>query len=127
MTRIALAGLIGLLMIGCAGPRSPGKISHVVFVELKSPTDAGELLEASRVLAEIDGVVSFSAGPHIDTGRDSVLHDYDIGMVIGFDSERDYAAYVADPIHTGFVREWKPRLKALRVYDIHDGPVSLVR
>ena len=124
MLRVLLSVLCGVMILGCAGPRSPGKIAHVVFVELEDPGDAPALLEESLVLADIGGVVSFSAGPHIDTGRGTVLSDYDIGLVIGFDSEEDYASYVTDPIHTAFVNTWKPRLKALRVYDIHDGPIT---
>lgn len=113
---LALAGPLA----GCSTRRTP-LISHVVFVSLNDPARAGALLDdADRSLATIPGVVSYAAGPHIDTGRATVLRDYDIGMVIGFDSPDDYAAYVASPAHTGFVGRWMPEVESLRVYDIHD-------
>jgi len=107
---------------GCAAtPRSVAQISHVVFVELDDPSRGQAMLgDADRMLAGIPGVVSYSAGPHIDTGRASVKSDYDVGMVIGFDSPDDYAAYVVHPDHVAFVAKWKPEIQALRVYDIHD-------
>lgn len=107
--------------VSTGSPRPVAAISHVVFVSLADPARADALLsDADASLACIPGVAAYAAGPHIDTGRSTVLHDYDIGMVIGFDSEADYAAYVTHPDHVAFVARWKPALTALRVYDIHD-------
>lgn len=114
--------LLSLLLTGCAhhAPR-PALISHVVFIEVHDKADIPELLaDSDAALASIPGVVSYAAGEHIDTGRPTVLHDYDLGLYIGFDSEEDYAVYVSHPAHVEFVARWRPRLKALRVYDIHD-------
>lgn len=114
-----MIGLAGCMPI--AGPRSVAVISHVVFVELGDPSHAPLVIaDADAMLRGIPGVVSYSAGPHIDVGRPSVLDDYDVGLVIGFDSVDDYAVYVDHPDHVAFVDKWKPSISALRVYDIHD-------
>lgn len=120
--RSLLLLLLTLILTGCAqhAPR-PALISHVVFIEVHDKADIPMLLaESDAALASIPGVVSYAAGEHLETGRPTVLHDYDLGLYIGFDSESAYAEYVSHPAHVGFVERWKPRLKALRVYDIHD-------
>lgn len=96
-------------------------ISHVVLVQLEDPSLAGEVIaDARRRLGAIPGVVSFSVGGHIDTGRATVMSDYDVGMIIGFDTEAAYAGYVTHPDHVAFVEAWKPGITGLRIWDIHD-------
>ena len=119
--------LFGMTMSlgGCATaperPSRPALIGHVVFVDLLDRGDYEEILEDSdEMLSTISGVVSYAAGAHIDTGRSTVLADYDLGLYIGFDSEDAYAEYVNHDQHIDFVSKWKPRLTGLRVYDIHD-------
>ena len=110
------------LLTGCtSGAPRPAVISHVVFVELRDRADIPELIaDCDATLAHIPGVVRYAAGPPIDTGRDTVLEDYHVGLYIGFDSEEAYAGYVTHPDHTDFVARWQPRLTALRVYDFQD-------
>jgi len=118
---MSFALLIGHLT-GCASTATrPALISHVVFVDLQDPGDIPELIaDSDATLAHIPGVVSYAAGPPIDTGRDTVLDDYHVGLYIGFDSEAAYTGYVTHPDHVGFVARWRPRLTALRVYDFQD-------
>ena len=104
-----------------ATARPVASISHVVFVSLADPWESKSLVaDAWRSLSTIPGVASFSAGPHQQTGRDTVLKDYDIGMVIGFETTKHLAPYVDHPSHVSFVERWKPRITAMRVYDIKD-------
>lgn len=100
--------------------RAPGRINHVVFFDLKDPADADALIAESLKLGAIPGVTSCYAGRHIDTGRDTVRQDYDVGFFVAFDSEEAYASYVAHPDHVALVERWRPRLTALRVYDVLD-------
>lgn len=126
MMRLAAACSLSVLFLlsACStgpSPRPVAAISHVVFVNLADPADAAELLDDARVmLATIPTVTAYSAGPHIDTGRATVLSDYDIGMILGFDDVEGLNAYVVHPDHVAFVDKWRPRLTGLRVYDIHD-------
>jgi len=113
------------LVSGCANHRAAAPrtalIGHVVFVELNDSSEYDELLaDSDSMLATIESVRTYSAGKHIDTGRSSVLNDYDLAIYLGFESVDDLAAYVADEQHVAFVNLWKPKLKALRVYGIHD-------
>ena len=121
---IVTAAALTTPLWGCAGtprPRPVAVISHVVFVDLADPADVpAALADSDAMLASIPSVASYSAGVHLDTGRDSVLADYDVGIVLGFDSVEDLAAYVAHPDHVAFVERWMPRITGLRVYDIHD-------
>ncbi len=76
--------------------------------------------DCDRLLRPIQSVRSFAAGPHIETGRESVLSDYDVGLVIGFDTVDGYAEYVEHPLHVELVETWRSRIAAIRVYDIYD-------
>lgn len=126
MNRTALhtAGLVlaASWLAACSStPRTQAvaAISHVVFVDLADPADADALLaDARAMLAPIPSVTAYSAGKHLDTGRPTVLGDYDIGMILGFDDAAGLNAYVVHPDHVAFVERWRPRLTGLRVYDI---------
>lgn len=118
----AAAVLFAMIQIGCSsGAPRPAIISHVVFVVLQDPADYDELIaDSDATLAHIPGVASYAAGPPLDTGREEVTADYDLGIYIGFDSEEAYSGYVTHPNHTALVARWQPRLTALRIYDFHD-------
>lgn len=119
---LATIAVTTTLLGGCAtapSPRPVAAISHVVFVDLANPADADALLaDARAVLAAIPSVTAYSAGKHLDTGRSTVLGDYDVGMILGFDDTAGLNAYVIHPDHIAFVERWRPRLTGLRVYDI---------
>ena len=121
---VVLAGLWAVALAGCTGTAAPapapGRINHIVFFTLEDGADRNELILDSLELGRIPGVVSCYAGSHIDTGRDTVLADYDVGFFVAFDSEADYAAYVRHPDHEALVAKWRPRLEELRVYDVLD-------
>jgi len=114
-----------VLLTGCAGSPQradrPALISHIVLVDLKDPADFAELLrDSDAMLGTIPSVSSYAAGAHLETGRDSVLHDYDLAIYLGFGSEADLAAYVEHEQHIAVVTKWKDRMESLRVYDMLD-------
>ena len=120
---IFLAVSLGLSS-GCATTcvsERPARISHIVFIKLKNPADAPALIaDSDAKLSTIPGVTAYACGQHLDMGRPTVLHDYDVGMYIGFDSNADYAAYVDHPDHKSLVADWKPKSEWLHVYDVVD-------
>lgn len=126
MRRAGIAAASAAMLAGCAGgepptAKRPGLINHVVFVKLVDPSDAEELIaDSDRMLGTITSVKSYYCGRHIDTGRSTVIADYDVGAFMAFESEAGYASYVSNPAHVAFVEKWRPRLEWLRVYDIHD-------
>ncbi len=123
---LALALLApSLASTGCAStnraPERPARIGHIVFLKLVKPADTPALIaDCDADLARIPGVIAYSSGRHIDTGRPTVIADYDVGLYIGFQSEQDYEHYVTDPLHTNLVERWRPRLQWIRVYDVLD-------
>lgn len=99
----------------------PARISHIVLVKLKNPADAPALIaDSDAKLARIPGVTAYACGRHLDMGRPTVIHDYDVGLYVGFDSTEDYAVYVDHPDHKALVAEWKPKSEWLHVYDVLD-------
>jgi len=106
-----------LFLVGCA--TTPPTINHVVFVELNDPSQVDLLIaDSDERLASIPVVKEYFCGTHVPSGRDTVKTDYDVGIYLAFDSLEDYETYVNHPNHVGFVTDWKPKLKSLRVYDI---------
>lgn len=120
-----LALLAFLPLAGCTptqhrAPRT-ALIGHIVFVELHDPADYEAILaDSDAMLATIPSVKTYAAGQHIDTGRDTIINDYDLAIYLGFESTQGLAGYVDHEQHIAYVQKWKPKLKALRVYDMHD-------
>lgn len=104
---------------------APALVGHIVFIQLKNPSDYHDLLhDADWMLGTIPTVATYAAGKHLDTGRPTVTAGYDLAIYLGFNSEQDLRAYVASEQHIGFVEKWKPRLKSLKVYDMIDWPTT---
>ena len=98
----AIAALAALS--GCEStPRPadrPALITHIVLVDLKNASERADMLaDADEKLATIPGVVSYAAGSHFDTGRATVLDDYDAAIVLGFDDRDALERYVDHPDH----------------------------
>lgn len=114
---IALSG-------GCAAPKAP-PITHVVLISLADPTQSDELIAECRAdLAKIPSITLFGCGRAVDTDRANVDGNYDVGLVIGFDSEEGYRRYVEDPVHVRLVEKWKPRWTRARIFDVGNGAVN---
>ncbi len=108
-------------LVGCSSNPAGPSISHVVLISLQDQSEAEALLaDCDRLLVPIPSVTTYAAGDHIDTGRGTVQSDYDVGLVIGFDSPEGYATYVDHPRHVELVETWGPKFSSIRVYDIHD-------
>ena len=108
---------------GCQGWTSnrPAAINHVVFFTLNDSSRAAELIaDCDRRIAGIPGVESYFCGRHVDTGRESVDSNYDVGFYVGFDSFEDYARYVEHPEHKALVEDWQPHLREMLVRDVYD-------
>ncbi len=102
-------------------PPRPAVVNHVVFFKLKDQADAARLIDdCDRRLARIPGITSYFCGRHVDTGRPTVETDYDVAFYVGFDTLKDYTAYVDHPLHVAVVAEWRSRFEWIKVYDVHD-------
>lgn len=128
---LALVTSLGALGAGCSTPdqrtggNSPARISHIVLAKLNDPGDARALLsEGRQKLATIPGVRSYAQGRPLDAGRPNIDGDYDVAVIMGFDSAEDYRRYVEHPRHQEFVNSWRPRLKWMRIHDVETGPAA---
>jgi hypothetical protein len=93
----------------------------VVLISLYDPADIDAAIAAfDAALPSIPGVMSYSCGPRVETGRPMVIADYDVGVYIGFESLHAYDVYTDHPNHTGLVERWMPRIKSLRIIDVSD-------
>ena len=98
-----------------------GQVEHVVMVWLKHPGNAQErakLIEASRQLREIPGVISVSGGTPIPSKRPIVDASFDVGLVIRFENAAAMNAYLTHPIHVKLTNEvLKPASRKVVVHD----------
>jgi len=110
-----------LALAGCASPRgaSAQRVEHVVLVKLREPGAAPELVAAcQRELAGLASVSRCRVGRPLDIGRPEVAADWDVGLVIEFDSVADYQRYLADERHAALVTAWKPRWERITIQDV---------
>lgn len=134
-----LGGVLGwIALTGCsatsstqnasaaAGPISPpGHISHVVLFTLVEGTDEGAFIDDCRdLLGPIPGVTTLSCGRHLDTGREDVQGDYDVGVSVGLASAAAYRDYLTHPKHLELLDRWGPTIDSYRIYDIQDTPAE---
>ncbi len=132
MSRSLTLLLTALVVGACASspteeaeaPR-PAPLIHLVYFALpddgaKSEAVAELLADCDRLLAPIPAVLSYAAGRPLDTGRASVDDDYDLLLMVRFEDEAGYRAYLGHPDHLTLVDTWKPRLASLRIHDALD-------
>jgi Stress responsive A/B Barrel Domain len=92
-----------------------------VFITLHDQSDLERIQRsADQELSTIPTVVSYASGVHLDTGRATVLGDYDLAIYLGFESIEDLGDYVDHVQHIAFVTKWKAHFESLRVYDMID-------
>jgi len=95
-------------------------LAHVVFFSLREPTAAAALeLVAScrRHLAGHPGEVSFFAGTRADYDRQVNDRDFDVALVIVFESRAAHDAYQTADRHREFIAENAPSWARVRVFD----------
>lgn len=96
-------------------------IKHVVFCWLAQPTaeNRTRVINTSRELASIPGVVDLVAGTALPGTRDIVDDSFDVGVVMTFGSKQDMENYLTSDAHMTRVREvLAPLCGKILVYDI---------
>ncbi len=130
MTRIramAFAWLVAATLLGggCVNlPRQHperANLWHVVIVRLNQPGDEQarhKLIEATKGLRRIPGVQVAYVGHSLPGDRPQIDSTFDVGIVMGFATKEDLAAYLNNPIHQRAVRDvLKPLAKDYSIYD----------
>lgn len=106
------------LLAACAPHRPPSGLQHLVLVDLANPADVAAMrAESDRRLAGLPGVRRYVSGTPVDTGRPEVTADYDLAILVEFDSVDDYRAWLASSEHRELVRTWKPRWSRSTIVD----------
>lgn len=96
----------------------PGRLQHVVLVELTDKADLAAMkADSDAMLPRIPTVRGYACGTPVDIGRATVAKDYDLGIVVQFDTTADYEAYLAHPIHQELVGKWRPRWRRSYIVD----------
>lgn len=126
MTRYVIALAMIFLMVPMAQAHKVEKpgVVHVVVGWLKEPgnTEHRErLIEVTRQLKEIPGVLDLKVGRVIPSDRPVVDSSYDIAIYLRFASVEDLQAYLVHPTHQRALKEsYGPLMDRYRVYDFTD-------
>ena len=98
-----------------------GMVTHVVLIWLKTPGDPDArklLIDSSKALKAIPGVVEVHAGPMLPSTRPVVDSSYDVGLVFTFTDVQAMQEYLANPMHVKLLNEVvKPNADHYKVFD----------
>jgi hypothetical protein len=101
--------------------QTPSGLAHLVFFTLKdqSPASREALVAAChKYLTDHPGVVHFSAGARGEAyARPVNDQEFDVALVVVFDSEAAHDQYQTAPRHKQFIAEQSPNWAKVRVFD----------
>jgi hypothetical protein len=96
-------------------------LAHNVFFSLhdRSQASVAKMLAACRnYLTGHAGTQFFACGtPNQELNRPVIDRDFDIALLIVFDSKQSHDAYQEAPAHEQFIRENKASWRLVRVFD----------
>lgn len=99
-------------------------VVHVVLVWLKEAGNADHrqrIIDATRALADIPGVIRLHVGESVPSDREIVDDSFDVGLYFTFASVDDMRAYLVDPRHQAAVRDiFGPLSERYIAYDFED-------
>jgi len=121
---IMIIHLAMICLIGCASApklEKPGPVQHVVVCWLK---DAGNIeareyiIQASRTLEQIPGVIEVSVGGVLPSQRVIVDSSFDVALVVTLTDIDMLTTYITNPTHQKMLNEVvKPLAEKVLVYD----------
>ena len=95
-------------------------ITHVVVFWTDKPygENREKLLEGTRMLGKIPGVLEYRCGKAVASPRAVVDDSFAVAISMTFATQADADIYQAHPIHLEFIEKYvKPLAKRLVVYD----------
>ena len=120
MPRISVRATAALIMVflpACQAAQKP-RLQHVVLVDVADDAEIPAMrADSDRLLPTIPQVKGYVCGAPVDIGRTNVARDYDLGIIVEFDSVDDYKAYLEHPVHQQLVQVWRPRWKRAYIVD----------
>lgn len=114
---IAVVAIVAAALPAChSAPKS--RLQHVVLVDVADDAEIPAMrADSDRLLPTIPQVKGYVCGAPVDIGRANVARDYDLGIIVEFDSVDDYKAYLAHPVHQELVQVWRPKWKRAYIVD----------
>lgn len=95
-----------------------GRITHIVFFNLKADADENSFISEIKKLNEINEVKDLEVGPYKDLGDSRAMNEFDVVMEMSFKDEAAYRNYQAHPIHKNLKNFAKGSLESAPVtYD----------
>jgi len=95
-------------------------ITHVVifWTDKNDPAARARLLEGTRLLADIPGVLEYRQGPPVPSPRGVVDDSFTAAISMTFATPGDADSYQTHPLHQKFVQEYvKPLVRRFTVFD----------
>ena len=116
-----IAVLLMLSFIAIPVVAQEQRISHVVFCWLKEPGNPEhrqQVIEQSKRLTEIPGVLEIRAGEMVPSKRKIVDSTFDVAIYMTFANQQAMDSYIVHPFHKEIVKEkLKPLVSKILVYD----------
>lgn len=97
-----------------------GNIEHVVLCWLENPTEdnRNKVIETTRELAAIPGVIDLRVGPALPSNRDIVDDSFDVGISMSFRNRDDMEKYIDHEEHVRRLKDvFLPLCGEIRVHD----------
>lgn len=116
---LTLSMVLGLPGISAASVTNDN-IEHVVLCWLEEPNkgNRNKVIETSRELAAIPGVMDLRVGPALPSEREVVDDSFDVGISMSFRNHEDMENYRNHEEHVRRLKEvLLPLCKNIRVYD----------
>ncbi|MGB5540516.1 MAG: Dabb family protein [Gammaproteobacteria bacterium] len=118
-----LARLCALWLTCVSVPlQADGGIEHIVILWLNEPGNAQHrtrIIEESKVLAGIPGVLALQSGHVVTSERAIVDSSFDVGLILSLEDQAALDSYLVHPLHIRLVNETlKPLVRRIQVYDL---------
>ena len=125
MTKVLFAAFLSSALGGAwalVTEKAPeAMIVHNVFFSLadNTPTGKENFVEAcKKFLSKHEGLVFFAAGPRGEQfSREVNDQEFDVAITLVFKNKAAHDKYQDSEPHQQFIKEWKPSMKKVRVFD----------
>ncbi|HEB78588.1 MAG TPA: Dabb family protein [Methylothermaceae bacterium] len=94
----------------------PGRVKHVVLIQLKNPEDLGRFMGLSKRLVKLPGVVRYSIGPTVPK-EDERKEGFDVGVVVTLENRQALYDYLRHPRHQEIIEAMRPLVARIEVFD----------
>lgn len=128
MKKFAALLTLLLLFTGCSQIPSTratdGRVNHTILIWLKdagNPEQRRQIIEATRTLQQIPGVIAVRAGSVMPSDRNVVDDSFDVGVHMLFADRQSMERYTSNPEHVRIVNQVvMPLTQRLVIYDFEE-------